>query len=587
MAPAAPSPRRCCACCRSRSRVRIFAFLIVLLTALVQSSAVFAHASLVRAEPADGALLAEPPASLRLIFNEPVTPLVMRVIAPDGVAATVVATSENTTVTIKPPALRRGTHVLSWRVISADGHPVGGSLVFSVGEASAQPVADALPAGDIVVRGALWAAKVVIYLALFVGIGGAFVRIWMFNGTGVVSNSGDPSSAHSRASGNPGFLFSVLGPRFRGDERMGGVVPWLDRALVALIVAGLLVTPLSVGLQGLDALDQRLPGLTQKLVWETGLETSYGLTAIAAMVALFAALFALEAAWREAPVVARGLSLAALLVVGLALALSGHASNAAPQWLTRPSVFVHVVCVAFWVGALLPLIASLQAGSGAALARFSRLIPYPLAALVASGVILATVQLDRVDALWTTNYGIVLSCKLAAVIALLALAASNRYVFAPRYQSGDATVSAGLARTMAVELCIVAIILALVALWRFTPPPRALAAAEAVEVHLHGERAMAQVSLLPVRARDPRVGIEVLDGQFNALTVKEVTVTLANPTAGIEPVRRAAVHAGDGHWRVEGVRIPVAGQWIVRVDLLIDDFDKIVLEDRVDLPRLP
>jgi copper transport protein len=110
--------------------VRISAFLVVLLTALVQSSAVFAHASLVRAEPADGALLAEPPASLRLIFNEPVTPLVMRLIAPDGTVATVDAASENTTVTIKPSALRRGTHVLSWRVISADGHPVGGSLVF-------------------------------------------------------------------------------------------------------------------------------------------------------------------------------------------------------------------------------------------------------------------------------------------------------------------------------------------------------------------------------------------------------------------------------------------------------------------------
>ena len=140
---------------------------------------------------------------------------------------------------------------------------------------------------------------------------------------------------------------------------------------------------------------------------------------------------------------------------------------------------------------------------------------------------------------------------------------------------------------MTVELCIVAAILALVALWRFTPPPRALAAAEPVEVHLHGARAMAQVSLTPVRARDPRVNIEVLDGEFNALTVKEVTVTLANPAAGIEPVRRAAMHFGWRHWRVEGLRIPVAGQWIVRVDLLIDDFEKIVLEDQVDLPRLP
>jgi copper transport protein len=173
------------------------------------------------------------------------------------------------------------------------------------------------------------------------------------------------------------------------------------------------------------------------------------------------------------------------------------------------------------------------------------------------------------------------------VTAFIALGAANRYVFVPRYVQGDTTASRPLTRTMTVELCIVAVILALVATWRFTPPPRALAASEPVEVHLHGERAMAQLSMTPVRARDPRVNIEVLDHDFNALKVKEVTVMLANPAAGIEPVRRAAVHDRDGHWRVEGLRIPVAGQWIVRVDLLIDDFEKIVLEDQVDLPRLP
>src|SRR5262245_35113451 len=103
----------------------------------------------------------------------------MRLIAPDGSATTVAATAENTAVTIKPPALRRGTHVLSWRVVSADGHPVGGSVVFSVGEASAQPAPGALPAGDPLVRSALWAAKLFFYLALLGGIGGVFARMWI------------------------------------------------------------------------------------------------------------------------------------------------------------------------------------------------------------------------------------------------------------------------------------------------------------------------------------------------------------------------------------------------------------------------
>jgi copper transport protein len=195
--------------------LRALAFIVALLTALVQSGAVLAHASLVRAEPADGGLVAEPPSELRLMFNEPVTPLVMRLIAPDGTATTPAATAENTTVTITPPVpLRRGTHVLSWRVISADGHPVGGSLVFSVGEASAQPAQGALPAGDPIVRAAFWAAKIVIYLAIVVGIGGVRADV-------------------------------VVGAPRRPD-----------RILVSLLVAGL-VDAVVGWPQGLDALDLR------------------------------------------------------------------------------------------------------------------------------------------------------------------------------------------------------------------------------------------------------------------------------------------------------------------------------------------
>jgi copper transport protein len=558
--------------------VRVAAFVLALLTALVPSSAVFAHASLVRAEPADGALVHEPPASLRLTFNEPVTPLVMRLIAPDGTTTSPGATAENAVVIVRPPPLRRGTHVLSWRVVSADGHPVGGSIVFSVGEASAPPAPGALPAGDRFVRSALWAVKLVFYLALFVGIGGVFARTWMSGETGNLS-------VRSRASGNPDLGVSVLG--FQGDERTSVGLSWLDRVLIALIVAGFVATPLSVGLQGLDALELRLSALAQRPAWETGLATSYGMTAIVAMFALFAGLFALDAASRRAHAAARGLSLFALLAVGVALSLSGHASNAAPQWLTRPSVFIHAVCVAFWVGALSPLIASVRVREVGALATFSRLIPIPLAALVVSGAILAVVQLDRVDALWTTSYGAVLSVKIVLVVALLALAAFNRSVLTPRCRHGDDVAAGSLVRTMVAEFCIVVAILALVATWRFTPPPRALAASETVEVHLHGARAMAHLSLTPVRARDPLINIEVLDADFNALPVKEVTIIVCKPDAGIEPVRRTAVHVGEGHWRVDSLRIAVAGQWIVRVDLLIDDFEKLVLEDQVALPRLP
>jgi copper transport protein len=62
---------------------------------------------------------------------------------------------------------------------------------------------------------------------------------------------------------------------------------------------------------------------------------------------------------------------------------------------------------------------------------------------------------------------------------------------------------------------------------------------------------------------------------------------LANPAAGIEPVRRPAVRIDAHSWRVEGVRIPLAGRWMVGVEVLVSDFDKLALEDTVTLPRLP
>jgi copper transport protein len=535
--------------------VRRLAFILALLLALAHVSDARAHASLVRMDPADGAVLPQPPAVLTLTFNEPVSPLVVRLIGPDGKAIALRdVVTENATVTIPaPPMHERGTHVLSWRVVSADGHPVGGAGMFSIGAPSARPDAAADSQADISVRMLLWASKLVLYVGLFVGVGGAFFRAWI----------GDP------------------------DARA-------TRSLIAAILAGLIAAPLSIGLQGLDALALPVPGLGQKIVWETGTETAHGSTAVVAAIALFAGLLSLAVAGRRA---ARGLSLAGLLGIGLALSLSGHAGTAEPRLISRLAVFVHAVCVAFWVGALLPLLAGLRrsAMAGKELARFSRTIPLPLALLAASGTWLAVVQLGGVDALWTTSYGQVLACKLAAVAALLGLAAVNRYRLVPKLEDGSDAAVRPLAISIAFEFALAIVILGLVALWRFTPPPRALVTNAAIALHLHGDKAMAQIDIERRDRGGAPANVLVLDGAFQPLAVKEVTLVFANPGAGIEAFRRTATRAAENiasdapatMWRVDDLRIPVAGRWNLQVELLISDFDKVMIEDTVTLPRLP
>ena len=528
--------------------MRRLAFLLaVILTATMQSTAAWAHASLVRTEPADGATVADPPAALSLVFNEPVSPLIMRLIGPNGEATTADAKAENVTVTVRPGELRRGTHVLSWRVVSADGHPLGGALTFSVGAPS--PMTGAVETqSDGAVKIAIWLARLLLYIGLFIGAGGA--------------------------------VFAAL----IADARPlpGRVETWLR----GMMTSGLVASVLSVGLQGLDALVLPLPDLWRTQVWSIGLSTSYALTALTAAVALSLGLASLR--WSQASAV-KPIGVAAATALALALAMSGHASTAEPQALSRLSILFHTLCVAFWIGSLLPLLAIVYRpqGNEAALARFSRLIPFALVALAASGIFLIYVQFDRFDAFWTTDYGLVLSSKIAAVVALLALGAVNRYILVPRFEAKDEAAAKPLGASFKAEFALAIAILATVALWRFTPPPRALATAEPIPIHLHSQKAMAQIEIEPVRARGANVLVQVSNGELEPLPVKELSFILSNPAAGIEPMRREAVSEGEVTWRIDDLRIPLAGRWHVKVEILINDFEKVTLDGDAELPRAP
>ena len=67
----------------------------------------------------------------------------------------------------------------------------------------------------------------------------------------------------------------------------------------------------------------------------------------------------------------------------------------------------------------------------------------------------------------------------------------------------------------------------------------------------------------------------------------------ANPTAGLEPMRVEANSEGvrttadDQRWRIEDVHIPVAGRWRMHAEILMNDFEKVMIEDNVVLPRAP
>ena len=207
-----------------------------------------------------------------------------------------------------------------------------------------------------------------------------------------------------------------------------------------------------------------------------------------------------------------------------------------------------------------------------------------VALLVLSGLVLSIIQLGSLRALIETPYGILLSIKLSLVILLLGLAALNRFVFTPAVVANYEN-SRPLLRVVLLECILVVGILAVVAGWRFTPPPRASVApvAAPLSVHIHTDAAMFQVLVSPGKVGSNDFVLQLMTGDAALLPAKEATLILSLPDRGIEPMERRAVLGPDGYWHVRGVALPLPGRWRMQIDALVTDFQKITLQDELEM----
>ncbi|MNJ36544.1 Copper resistance protein D [compost metagenome] len=87
---------------------------------------------------------------------------------------------------------------------------------------------------------------------------------------------------------------------------------------------------------------------------------------------------------------------------------------------------------------------------------------------------------DRLGALLTTPYGLLLSAKLAVFVGMLALAASNRFVLTPglhralEVENQKPSAIGALRRSLVLETLMAVILLGLVAMMGTLAPPAAM-----------------------------------------------------------------------------------------------------------------
>jgi copper transport protein len=435
------------------------------LAALIAPASAAAHATLIRATPADGAVLDRAPQWVRVEFDDSIH------IAPGNAA---VSNSSNASVLAGAPRtvghtlvlplrtnLEDGSYSARWSIVSDDGHREQGVLAFAVGSGSASP--QSVLGASAPLSGSNLVLRALFFLGVLAAAGAT--GFWLLT-RGVLGDRIRAPLAHL-------LFFALLGAFLGASGMVHGAPPGTRFVLVAKVA-------ISIALVG-GAAAALAPAIPLLLY------------------------------------VAGACSLALLA----APTLAGHALDPDQPRALAPLVDVaHIASAAVWFGGLLSLVYVLPRASGEGSARAAAVRRFSTSALVAvivlglSGLTRALTELSAVHQLWTTSYGQTVLVKTALFAPLLGLGWLNRSLLIG--------VFARLRRSVLAEIVLLVGVVAAVAVLTELRPggaQRAVAAPVAV----------AQPATLPspVAVVDAReLGSLVL---AVARTPDTVTVTLIGP----------------------------------------------------------
>jgi copper transport protein len=567
---------------------RVHRFLLVIAVALgavfLAAAPAGAHASLNSTDPVGGSALERAPGRVVLRFSEAVQiPLgSIRVFAsPSGRQIETGSAGHEEggrAVVVKLPELDDGSFIVTWRVTSADAHPIHGAFTFSVGPVSGGTENAALierllesGSGSTSVGAAYAVVRFAAYSALILLVGGfAFVAlVW-------------PA---------------------------GAALARVRRMLWAAWALALVSTAIGIPVQGVYSAALPLSKVVSSTVLSGVLDERFGRvwTARLGVLVVMAAVLVLLGRRRTVPagdgatpgpsarpvLVAGGLAGAALM---LTAALSGHAASQDLVALAVVSDVVHLLAVSLWLGGLAVLaVAVLPRRVGDELAavvpRFSRLAFWSVGAILATGSFQSWRQVRTAAALTDTTYGRLLIVKVLLFAVLVGLGGLSRRVVQARYRVPAARLSFGpgtdtadpdratvaqLRRAVGAETVIAVVVLAVTALLVNAQPARS-ALAQPFSGEMRNEMVVVNVTLDPAKAGPTDLHVYTLTPTGQQLEVQELTARLTLESEDVGPLPVPVERAGPGHFSAYDFNLPLRGDWKLEIKTLISDIDEATL----------
>lgn len=593
-------------------RRRALALLAALTALALAPASASAHAVLEATTPQRDAQLTTAPARVSFKFGEPVEAAfgALRVYdsaghqVQQGAAFHPNDVGSVVAVALKP-GLGKGTYTATYRVISADGHPVSSGFTFSVGAAGAPGKSvEALLSGDSsgpITTTAFAVVRAIQYGAIAAGLGGLlFLLLCWQGGLRAVADGGARwrAAADAFAARLQALLLAAAGA-----------------GLVSAVLA--LVFEAAIG-QGTSFWSAATPADVHEAL-STRFGGFWGLGALAWAIVLIG-LLALRplrrAAAVTAPAIAGGAAdapplparrgalgattitpaLAVVAVPLLALALlpmlGGHAGTQRPIAVMAPANVVHVLSVSAWLGGIALLVLALRAATAqleggdrtrllaAVVGRFSSLAGVAIALLLASGLAQSIVEVRTFAHLLDTAMGRAVLIKVVCVLGVIALGYANRRRVLPALAAVAAGATPGragvlLRRTLRLELALGIVALGVTgALSAYAPSIDANAGP--FSTMLDVGPAHVEVTIDPARVGPNEMHMYLFDRKTGApfTGTKQLTVTAALPSKRIAPIALSAHVAGPGHYVIQGASFGVAGTWTVAVTDRVSEFDE-------------